>query len=198
MDILIKDNFIPKAYQDTLEKLMLGYYFPWFFTPDTIRKRSYDINSAWTDKNTVDCPRFSHEVLTEGEATSNFWPEFRTMLYQTISTFDMELEAVNCKANLNHPIKGLLDTQYCPPHKDSLDPNYIVGIYYVNDADGDTLFFEEPALGGVEITDELKIIKRVAPKKGTFVLFPSSAIHAATPPHTAQTRCVINFGFNKI
>jgi hypothetical protein len=48
------------------------------------------------------------------------------------------------------------------------------------------------------IDSEFKIIERVTPKKGNFVLFPSNAVHAGSPPKTSDLRCVINFNFKMI
>ena len=44
-------------------------------------------------------------------------------------------------------------------------------LYYVNDSDGDTLFFDNK--------DKLNIIKRVSPKKGRVVHFDNNKLHAS-------------------
>ena len=58
-------------------------------------------------------------------------------------------------------------------------------IYYVNDSDGDTIFFN----------DNLKEIKRVNPKKGKAVLFDSNILHCGSNPINTLNRVVINFIF---
>jgi cytochrome c peroxidase len=59
-------------------------------------------------------------------------------------------------------------------------------VYYVNDADGDTYFY----------SNNEKLIKRISPKKGTAVYFPSNTYHASSPPRKTNKRIVINFVFN--
>ena len=58
-------------------------------------------------------------------------------------------------------------------------------LYYVNDSDGDTIFFNK----------NKKEIKRVKPKKGTGVLFKSNTLHAGSNPINSDKRMVINYIF---
>lgn len=53
-------------------------------------------------------------------------------------------------------------------------------LYYVNDADGDTVFF----------TPEETI--RVTPKRGRAVIFPANIEHAGTNPSVSEERIVLN------
>jgi len=70
-----------------------------------------------------------------------------------------------------------------PPHQD-LDSPHWVCLYYVNDSEGDTVFFD----------DSKKEIKRVSPKKGRIAFFDGTIYHAGTPSET-NSRAVINFDF---
>ena len=57
-------------------------------------------------------------------------------------------------------------------------------LYYVNDTDGDTIFYN----------DNEEEIKRVSPKKGRVVFFDGSIMHSASTP-TQTHRAIINFSF---
>ena len=70
----------------------------------------------------------------------------------------------------------------------------MTAIYYVNDSDGDTLIFENDYTG--EDPGPLRILKRVTPKAGTLIIFPSKLYHASSSP-TKGKRSVINFIFWK-
>ena len=70
-----------------------------------------------------------------------------------------------------------------PPHTDSKVPHWVC-LYYVNDSDGDTVFFD----------DDNNEIKRVSPKKGRIAFFDGSILHCGTPSDT-RSRAVINFNF---
>jgi hypothetical protein len=59
-----------------------------------------------------------------------------------------------------------------------------VGLYYINDSDGDTIFFD----------DDENEIKRVTPKKGQMVFFDGSIKHCSSPP-TKTHRAIVNFNF---
>jgi hypothetical protein len=70
-----------------------------------------------------------------------------------------------------------------PPHTDKDFPHWVC-LYYVNDSDGDTVFFD----------DNKKEIERISPKKGRIAFFDGSIYHAGTPSET-NSRAVINFNF---
>ena len=77
-------------------------------------------------------------------------------------------------------------------HFDTPNPHHVL-IYYVNDSDGDTFFFDRRH-GEVWITDgNYKVIDRVSPKKGRFVLFDGSIYHAGSNPREYDRRMVLNF-----
>lgn len=86
--------------------------------------------------------------------------------------------------------------EYGAPHVDQ-DYNHKVFLYYVNDSDGDTVFFKQHWHQGIEI-DEKDLVEelRVAPKMGLGVVFEGFQYHAATPPVLNDYRCVINIDFN--
>lgn len=67
-------------------------------------------------------------------------------------------------------------------------------LYYVLDADGDTVIFENmyhPNDKKVPEPDELKVKKQVTPKQGRVVIFDGYHWHTATQPEK-HMRCVIN------
>ena len=86
--------------------------------------------------------------------------------------------------------------EYGSPHVDQ-DYAHKVFLYYVNDSDGDTVFFKQHWHQGIEINEkDLEEELRVAPKMGLGVVFDGFQYHAATPPVINDYRCVINIDFN--
>lgn len=67
------------------------------------------------------------------------------------------------------------------PHTDMMMPHWVV-IYYVNDSEGDTVFFDNFE----------KEIKRVSPKKGRVVFFDGNILHCGGIPKE-NPRCLVNF-----
>ena len=84
------------------------------------------------------------------------------------------------------------------PHSDLIGWGYewITGIYYVNDSDGDTLIFNEEEKDIDEKgNNNLTILERISPKKGRLVLFNGKKIHAGAHPVKCNNRIVINFNY---
>lgn len=70
------------------------------------------------------------------------------------------------------------------PHPDTRLDKFITVLYYVNDSDGDTFFF-----------DGDECISRIKPIKGTAAMYPSNTWHAGSTPVEHETRVVINMVF---
>ena len=72
-------------------------------------------------------------------------------------------------------------------------------IYYVNDSDGDSVFFKErykpkdgpPKLKDTDVTECF----RYTPKKGTGILFDGHQYHSGNSPKNSLYRTIINFDF---
>jgi hypothetical protein len=73
-----------------------------------------------------------------------------------------------------------------PPHIDDEEPHNVC-LYYVNDVDGDTVFFDTS-------DNNAKIIGTVSPKKNRVVIFPGHIYHANYWP-TTNPRAIINIGW---
>ena len=74
-----------------------------------------------------------------------------------------------------------------PPHIDFPEPHWVC-LYYVNDSDGDTIFYGE---------DQKTEIKRVSPKKGRIAFFEGSIYHSASVP-TKNHRIIVNINFKSL
>jgi hypothetical protein len=72
------------------------------------------------------------------------------------------------------------------PHVDADSP-HLVGLYYPDNFDGDTIFYTD-STGTAELT-------RVTPKKGRMVLFDGAIYHASSNPVHSNYRTTVNFNF---
>jgi hypothetical protein len=82
------------------------------------------------------------------------------------------------------------DLEYQAPHTDLNDHKgnvipHVVFLYYINDTDGDTYFFN---------SDKTEVIETVSPKKGRMAVFDGRIPHGAGIP-TKNLRAVANFNF---
>lgn len=170
--IEIIDNHLEKSIQNNIEDLLLkNDNMPYFYQDDTV---DY-YEDGYKKREIIRQPQYCHAFYKEGKINSPF--------YDTINQyFKVNLKPYKIKSNILH-INKKRGFHY--PHIDH--PNGISMIYYVNETDGDTYFFNE----------KLKVIKKVSPKKGRLLIFDSNIIHASSPPKKYDTRCIINFVFCK-
>jgi len=196
-EIYVIDDVVPLDVQDNLEDWLLGDKLPWRFKQDlTLMRR--DIK----EKNVKDLSPF-------------FWITFMEDMNQfqdqgMMRKLSPVVEAACQKLNLTlrkitqgrtflvTPLAEHLRKKYVNIHVDS-PTDHLVCLYYVNDADGDTILFDKttnevsasaPHNNMVEFTE----IRRVTPKKGRCLVFNGNRYHSASSP-ALYSRCVVNFNF---
>lgn len=109
---------------------------------------------------------------------------FNDIVELAAAKVDMKVNHVlNTRVFMTTPIVD--DDRVGTPHVDRQTPHFVC-LYYVNDSDGDTVFFED------ENSDN--IIHRVSPKKNRAILFKGHLYHAATWP-SKSPRCTININW---
>jgi hypothetical protein len=185
---IILDNLIPKSYQvDLAEKI--AYSIPYNFQSVTAMSRgtNYDI---CIDNNTIDSLQFVHYALLDG-TPSEVLSLIRPMLYFVEERLNRKISDVgrvkiNC---LTRNRNSFTKDNYNVPHTDDPNPDLLSLIYYVNDSDGDTFFFNE-AFGQTQ--NGLTLNARVSPLMGRAVIFDSRRFHAGSNPIESPSRFVIN------
>ena len=185
-NIHVIEDVIPKEMQDELEKKLLGNQFPLFLNTKSVY---VDEHTGFWDSNTKESVRLNHCFVTEGQLVSNEWPLIESLSLAIVNKIGIPPKMSSCKLNVNFPVVDFSEKNYYPPHFDTTDKG-IVAIYYVNDADGDTLFMQNEKVDG-----QYPIIYSFTPRKGTLIYFPESQLHANKPPRATPARCVINFNF---
>ena len=80
------------------------------------------------------------------------------------------------------------------PHVDIADFKHLVILYYVTDADGETVIYDNQFKADEEIPkfEDLKEKQRVMPKQGRVVCFDGFYWHTSQQP-SKGTRCIINY-----
>jgi len=182
----IVENFVSKAYQDHIAGLIERSELPLFFNLDTVSTKDPRIKTMWKLSDlSISYPQFTHNFIKNYDVTSTYWPHIEPIVFGLLAKNEViaGMRLWRCKLNLNSKATQFSDTQYFTPHVDVPSKKGITAIYYINDSDGDTLFFDET----MTITD------RITPKKGTLVYFDNKIYHAGQPPRTSFYRSVINF-----
>lgn len=140
------------------------------------------------DPNIVDEGQLVHELLAEGKIVSPFF-EFYKKVFDGL---DLKIHTIaRMKINLCFPIINNHADSYQIPHYDVLPDDVKNHEYtfksffvYLNNSDGDTVFFKDNAVD-----------KRVKFEKGKGILFNSDLLHAGQNPMKHNSRLVLTTVF---
>lgn len=184
------ENFAGEFLKEDIQREVLkSQTWLWQFRTET--SGQYEApDFAWIeDENTEDTPQLIHVVNDASKDMQIISP----MIYKIADTVGYKIQLQRVKANLLWPNPSKkIENSYHRPHADHGRPNAKTLLYYVNDADGDTVIFNKRWTG--EDPGKLEISYRVSPKAGSAVLFDSNIYHASSSP-TTGIRSVINFIF---
>lgn len=190
------DRCLPAKYEDDIERAVTE--IPYYYAPNT----SYADNDPFLEhylqlsknKNIIENGQFTHSILDEGHVVSNLHGFVYPILYIFAESAGIKVKAITrIKINLLLRDRTFTEENYNFPHSDRGSGEKVF-IYYINDADGDTVLFKEWD-DMKTIPDKFNIEKRVTPKKGTGIFFDCMRYHASSNPVHSQHRYVINFNF---
>lgn len=182
--ILVIDDFIPLSYQEKYKEWLLSGKFPWFYTADVTSQEAIQQR-----------PCMSHVIYDNGAKASTI--EVDILAHLGASKFGWAFNAIaHAKTILQFPLNpDVIGTEIDTLHTD-IEPHYphLVVLYYVIDADGDTIICDlknDGKSNGILRYNDHKILQRVTPKQGRAVLFDGSYFHTAEQPKNGM-RCIIN------
>ena len=177
------DNFLSVSYHKELRDYMNSPYFEWHYNSNITNE---DKESSLNEFGFFSM--FYDENGLRESTISRFW---YPGLLQT-------LDAVNGSKILRS--RGDM-TMYDPTNKvhdihTDFDYPHISVVYYVNDSDGDTIFYDGSKVMG-KIPENVKETNRVTPKANSLVMFDGSTLHTSTSPTKHKNRIIINSNFAK-
>jgi hypothetical protein len=186
-DILIIDDVVDKQTQDLIEKSI------------------FSAETQWTFGRTV----FSHSDPVLNKEAVKTSMNFTKSLFRIDDNFSVNDISIYTKPLQNLSVQTLItsriqlqlpvitDKQYGLPHVDGVRSfPYKAAVYYVNDSDGDTVFFKETTkdISPNNIPMDMTIYKTVSPKKGRLIVFSGDIYHSSGKPKN-DIRCIINYNF---
>ena len=172
---------------------------PWYYNQATNDFTGMSNEENMVHNNIKESPYFVNLLGCEKHGNSHedirpFVPILQQLEKTTKRNFIDRI--IRVKANFYVKDPNYPENHYHSPHidmwddkKDKADAGEIF-LYYVNDSDGDTFFFNEPFK-----SKEYSIKKRATPKAGTGILFENSLVHASSSPRISEYRVNINFVF---
>lgn len=181
-DVVIIDNFIPLSLQEKYKQYLLKENFPWYYM--------YDVT---TEENLQFRPAVSHVLYDNNIRISPL--EVEILAHLGAEKFGWTLNSIaSGKTILQFPLNPILVEEGLDNLHIDIDHPHLVVLYYVIDADGDTIITDTKYNGKTPTTikyENQTIIHRVTPKQGRVVLFDGSHYHTAEQPKNGM-RCVIN------
>jgi len=168
------DGLITEKKLNDINKILLNKNFPWYYNHQT-SENDYNF------KNTFEHFQFAHWFVFNSEISSTYINDFKNVLDNVPINYDL---IVRAKANF---LPQVQNNSFNNPHKDIVrkDRQHKIGIIYLNDADGDTVIFNQ----------DKEIIKRVTPKAGRVLIMSGDLIHTSSHPNKTKHRIVLNINF---
>jgi hypothetical protein len=191
-DIYVFDDIITKNHQELIKELVFDTYaFSWHIKLDISGSTARD-----EKENFITAPGFANVFYNRLGITN-------TELYKySIPIADNAFKKI--QKPLNQMYYGRTFFQFpltthsgiTNPHVDIEDFDHIVVLYYVIDADGDTLILDKRDNGhGRPSFENYSVIQNITPKQGRCVVFDGRNYHANILPQLGP-RCVINMNLS--
>ena len=168
--IYVFDDVLPLRYATELENTALSRNMDYYYSEDITYKDTLKSHNTY--------PGFGKSLVSNEFVDSKF-DFFLPSIYFFCDLLNLELINILQSRLFMQLESG--HTSHCNIHIDMNTP-HIVFLYYINDSDGDTYFFDET---------KKKIIKKVTPKKNRVAIFDGSIPHASSYP-SSGARCVFN------
>lgn len=191
--IEIIDNVLPPHLQQRVYDEIMSDMFPWYWNDSTSGESTNFYGKE--PPNTVEVNQLTHNFIQDGQT---FSPQLGALAWSVVgvlaSKFNLDIDNVKrVKANCMWPVPNYTKDNWNPIHADNHTTGKSMSVlYYVNDCDGNTTFFEElyPA-PRQDLTK--KFIS--TPKQNTAICFPSQMYHAGANPILNKKRVVVNCVF---
>ena len=175
----IIEDVLPVEQSDWLEDILKSPELQWSYIPDS---------SGSVPDGERQFPSFSHPVLNTADRNpitdKDMFFRLECVNHSVAKKAGLNLWNMN-RVRLGMHIPDPTWTSHHGPHTDQR-PRHDVVLYYVNNSDGDTYFFD----------DDEQVIDRITPKKNTMVVFDGHTVHASSYPTKGQ-RITINFNYSK-
>lgn len=191
-NIEVIDNFLEKEIFDYVYNKINDGNFPWFKNKDPYTVDKTDLDSRDNFKDMIEYMQFVHifysyNSLKNVYEKSNYFHTIQGLCDQLLKKFNREdILIKRAKVNIQPQNLKFNKHNHNSPHVDLKNEEHKVLLFYVNDSDGDTFFFDKSN----------KIIKKVSPVQNRAVIFDGNILHAGSHPKISDYRIVVNIDFN--
>jgi len=197
----IIEQALPKPIFDEIKARIFAKEFPWYFVAST----AYGHDSS----NLLDSYSFYHTVINAGKRDSFLADSLAFPILEALSktieiddTIEKHIELIRIRI-------GLITKKHAPivhgPHIDK-DLEHKSALIYLNNSDGDTLFYNEYYNPNYNMTSDeyyknvlnkkVTIKTRITPKENSLVWFDGFQYHSSSSPTIVPRRVVININYS--
>ena len=180
METIIIDDYLEPEYFKLISKTVKAPFFPWHYK-DNISDYGESADSKFGFTSLImkdDYPITQYDVITKLYVALKWFIEKNEMVTQG-KLFRMRADMLT---NIGQP-----NTQ--APHVDH-DFNHRTSIFYLNEADGDTILYEDKSATLEKI--------RITPKPNRIVFFEGLTTHTGMNPIKHPNRILLNSNFKEI
>lgn len=193
---VVIDNLLSQKEMNDVEDLLHHYEFPVYMTKDYQTVAPSVVNEFKDHKKVRDFLQYVHtmydydELKEETLVSSQYHNTATDVLNKVMNHYGVSAyKLLRAKANFQPQHKYSKPGTFNVPHVD-VPVKHTVVIYYVNDSDGETFLFKDKKAK--------KILTRVMPRKGRFLIFDGGLTHAGSHPYESKMRTVINYDIGVI
>ena len=192
------DDCVDDGYADLLLSYVKGLSFLYVENVNRVKLSEPPAAPVLRDIDR-DIGAFVSGIYCHGEKTPDV---FLPLIEQTATRLGIAVDLrhlIRIKANILPPLITKTANRLNLPHIDANIP-HLVFLYYLNDCDGDTVFFNKQWRAGMSNSAaaamaDLRIGASVAPKKNRMLVFDGSWFHASSVP-TRDYRLVVNINIS--
>ena len=139
----------------------------------------------------------SPSIITNLQANQKIFKLFNPIIEKTCNHINFNLEEISrCIAGIQGVQVIRKQSKICNIHVNKKIPHLVL-LYYVNDADGETILFDK-TVDDIEDDDvmylderhEFNVVNKIMPRQGRILLFDGRTYHSASSPTTGM-RCII-------
>jgi len=213
-EIIVIDDAISPGYQDLLEEWATSPSSKWYFSKDIALPDNVIAEFNLDTRFGFSKPLFNKNHNFSDDQVGVVLP----LVYEATHKINYKVqEILFSRSFITTPLPNIGPNDYDHIHVDTPEDHLVV-LYYVNDSDGDTVFFDQTLTDILEKQDlqsekeghtetffnksvldaidnvnkeDFKVIKRVTPKKGRVAIFNGLRYHSAIRPSNGH-RIVIN------
>ena len=183
--VYVFDDIVDLDTQNKIKDLMLNKAM-WSYISDVTNPKL----------NEQQRPGFAHWFVQDEIIKSDLHDEVLPILKNSFKNLNVigERRYLQGRSFLQLPLNINNREKLDVPHVDVADFKHLVILYYVTDADGETVIYDNQFVENQKIPkfEDLKEKQRVMPKQGRVVCFDGYYWHTSQQP-SKGVRCIINY-----